>query len=107
MGMLKTVLGPVTLTTTASSNRYTVPAGFRATVRHVHVCNGNTAAQTFTASIGADASGTRIFDAYPIDGNDVLDYNGPHVLTAGQFIEFKNGSGSILVLTLEVELEVA
>jgi len=63
MRIAKRMSGPAVLGTTAAT-KYTVASGRRGIVRHVHVQNPSASPVTFTASIGADAAGTRIFDAF-------------------------------------------
>lgn len=58
---LKRLFGPALLTN-AAATKYTVPAGTVAEIRHIHVNNPG-APITLTMSIGADAAGTRIYDA--------------------------------------------
>ncbi len=91
--------GPVALTTTATT-RYTVPASTTAILRSLHVVNGNAAARSFTLSIGADAAGTRLFDATEIPAYGVLDWSGFVVLAAAEIIQaFASTAGPVLTLS--------
>ena len=90
----------------AAATKYTVPANRRATVRHVHVQNPSGSPVTFTMSIGADAAGTRIFDAYSIAANSVLDHFCYYVLDAAEIIQALAGTNNILVLTIDGDEEI-
>lgn len=70
----KRLYGPALLTGTTAT-KYTVPAGTKAIVRWIHIENNDAAvAYNLTLSIGADAAGTRMFDAYPIPAGAVYDW---------------------------------
>lgn len=85
----------------AAATKYTVPAGRLGILRHVHVQNPSAAAVTFTMSIGADAAGTRLFDAYTIGAGQVLDHWCYYVLTAAEIIQAFAGTNNILTLTID------
>lgn len=85
----------------AASTKYTVPAVTKTIVRHVHIQNPSGAAVTFTMSIGADAAGVRLFDAYSIAANSVLDHFCYYVLAAAEIIQALAGTNNILVLTID------
>mgnify|MGYP001584387667 FL=1 len=70
-------------------------------VRHVHVQNPSGSAVTFTMSIGADAAGVRIFDAYSIAANTVLDHFCYYVVEAAEIIQALAGTTNILTLTID------
>jgi hypothetical protein len=57
--------GPSLLTASAATI-YTVQGATTAVVRHIHVANEDVAQRTLTLSIGADAAGTRLFNAFPL-----------------------------------------
>ena len=63
----KRLFGPAQLTN-AAATKYTVPAGTKTRITHIHVENPG-AAVTLTMSIGADAAATRIYDALAIPAN--------------------------------------
>lgn len=72
---LKSLFGPAALTTSAAT-KYTASASGPTDIRHIHFSNTSAGAVTVTLSIGADAAGTRILDAYPMAASSVLDlYN--------------------------------
>lgn len=77
--------GPAAITA-AAATKYTVPAGMRFIIRHIHYENV-AGAVNFTASIGADAAGTRIFDAYPVAANAVLDHYCYYACAAAEIIQ--------------------
>lgn len=104
-GRPKRLYGPASLTTSAAT-KYTVGTGVRALIRHVHVSNTGTGALTFTMSVGADAAGTRLFDAYSIAAGAVLDWYPYLVLEAAEIIQAL-GSGTALVLTIDGDESLA
>jgi len=98
---MKRFAGPAALG--ASATKYTVPAGLRATIRHIHVSNTSAGAITFTASIGADAAGTRIFDTYSIAAGTVLDHYCLYVMEAAEIFVAAGGAAGVLTLSGELE----
>lgn len=90
MGTPKRVFGPALLTNTAAT-KYTAPSYIPNTlltvVRKIHFFNGDTSARTVTCSIGADAAGTRLLDAYSIPANTPYDLWGPITLGAAEIIQ--------------------
>lgn len=62
----------------ASAVVYTVPASTKTVLRHIHVSNPTAGAITFTVQLddnaGGDAAAERIFDAYSVAANSVLDH---------------------------------
>ncbi len=70
-------------------------------MRHIHVQNPSGSAVTFTASIGADAAGTRLFDAYSIAANAVLDHFCYYVLEEAEIFQALAGTTNVLVLTID------
>lgn len=97
--------GPAHLTTTATT-KLTVAANEKAIVRHVHVENPSAGAVAFTMSIGADTTSTRIFDAYSIGANQILDHMCLYVLEETEVIQAFAGSANILTLTIDGERSV-
>ena len=85
----------------AAATKYTVPTATLTILRHIHVSNTTSAAVAFTMSIGADAAGTRIFDAYSIAAGAVLDLWCYFVLSAAEIIQAFAGTNNILTLTLD------
>jgi hypothetical protein len=95
----KRLAGPL-LVTNSVVTRYTVPASTKTIIRHIHIQNNSGSAATFTASIGADAAGTRIFDAYSIPANSVQDYFGYWVMDAAEIFQTNSGTTNVLNITL-------
>lgn len=87
----------------AAATKYTVPSVTKSIVRHIHIQNPSGSAVTFTMSIGADAAGTRIFDAFSIGANSVFDHFCMYVLEAAEVIQAFAGTNNILVLTIDGE----
>ncbi len=98
----KRMSGPAALG--AIATLYTCPANRTARVRHIHVSNPSGAAQTFTMSIGADAAGTRIFDAFSVAAGSVFDHFGVYVLQAAEII--RASGNAALVMTIDGDEEV-
>lgn len=98
----KRVYGPTGLPNSAAT-RYTVPANTRAIVRHIHISNTSAGPVNLTISIGADAAGTRIFDAYPVPASSVLDIWGPYTLTAAEIIQAFGSVNGQLTMTIIVD----
>jgi hypothetical protein len=102
----KRLAGPAQVSN-AAATKYTVPSSTVTIVRHIHVENPSASAVAFTMSIGADAAGTRLYDAYSIPGAaagqpaSVLDVFCYYVLTAGEIIQAFAGTNNILVLTID------
>lgn len=85
----------------AAATKFTVAANEKNIVRHIHVQNPSASAVTFTASIGADAAGTRIFDAYSIGAGQILDHWCYYVLEETEIFQAFAGTNNILVLTID------
>lgn len=92
--------GPALLTNTAAT-KYTTPASTVTVIQHLHVENPSGAAVTFTLSIGTDAAGTRIYDAYSIGAGQVLDTFCKYVLAAGEIVQAFAGTTNTMTLTLD------
>lgn len=96
----KRLSGPA-LVTNAAATKYTVPALTKTIIRHVHISNPSAAAVTFTLSIGADAAAVRLFDAYVIAANTVLDHFCYYVVDAAEIVQGLAGTNNILTLTID------
>lgn len=98
--------GPAVVSNSAAT-KYTVPAGTKTIVRHIHVQNPTGSAVTFTLSIGADAAGVRIYDAYSIPAAaagvtaNVLDIWCYYVMEAAEVIQAFAGTTNVLTLTID------
>jgi hypothetical protein len=96
----KRLAGPAQISN-AAATKYTVPASTTTIVQHVHVYNPSAATVNFTMSIGADAAGTRLYDAYAISGGGFLDVFVKYTLTAAEIIQAFGSVNNILVLTID------
>jgi hypothetical protein len=102
----KRLAGPAQVSN-AAATKYTVPASTKTIVRHIHVQNPSGSAATFTLSIGADAAGTRLFDAYSIPAaaagvtGSVIDHYCYYVLEAAEIIQAFSGTNNVLTLTID------
>lgn len=101
----KRLFGPAQLTGVAAT-KYTTPASTKTIIRQIHVQNPSANAVGFTMSIGADAAGTRIYDAFSIAAAapgqlySVLDVPCYYVLDAGDVVQAFASSPGVLTLTL-------
>jgi hypothetical protein len=95
--------GPA-LVSNAAATKYTVPGSTTALVRSIHVSNPSASAVDFTLSIGADAAGTRLYDAYAIPADTAKTFWSYHVLQAAEIIQAFAGTNNILTLTLDGDL---
>jgi|SRR5439155_5940548 len=95
----KRLAGPAQVSN-AAATKYTVPASTKTIVRHVHVQNPSVSAVTFTLSIGADAAGTRIFDAFSIAAGTVLDHFCYYIIEATEVLQAFAGTNNILTLEI-------
>lgn len=107
----KRLFGPALLTA-ATATKYTVPAGTKTVIRHIHISNNSGAAVGVTISIGADAAGTRILDNYSIPAaaagapGSVVDLYGSWVLEAAEIIAAFASTTNVINLTLNGEENV-
>jgi hypothetical protein len=90
----------------AAATKFTVAASELNIVRHIHIENPSGAPVTFTASIGADAAGTRIFDAFSIAAGSVFDHFCYYVLSAGEIFQAFAGTNLVLTLTIDGDRSV-
>lgn len=90
----------------AAATKFTVATNEKNIVRHIHIQNPSGAAVTFTASIGADAAATRIFDAYSIAAGSVLDHFCYYILEEAEIFQAFAGTNNILVLTIDGDRSV-
>lgn len=101
----KRLAGPAQVSN-AAATKYTVPALTKTIIRHIHIQNPSGSAVTFTLSIGADAAGVRLFDAYSIPAaaagvtGSVVDWFGYLVADAAEVIQAFAGTNNILTLTI-------
>jgi len=95
----KRLYGPAQLGNTTAT-RYTVPALTKTRIVHIHVSNPTASAVTLTVSIGADAAGTRLFDAYSIPAGTVLDHYGNWILDAAEVFAAHASAATSLVMSV-------
>lgn len=101
MARIPTRLAGPALVTNAAATKFTVAASELNVVRHIHVQNPTGSAVTFTASIGADAAGTRIFDVFSIAPGTVLDHFCYYVLAAAEVFQAFAGTTNVVTLTID------
>jgi hypothetical protein len=104
-GIAKRVYGPAAVAT-GPATVYTVPASTRTIVRHIHLQNPSGSIVTFSLSVGADAAGTRLWDAFSVpaaaagERESVKDFFVYLPLEATEVIQLKAGTNNILVITI-------
>ncbi len=94
----KRLFGPLQISNSATT-RYTVPAVTKTIIRHVHISNPSGSAVTFTLSIGTDAAGTRLYDAFSIAANSIRDDYWYQPVEAAEIVQTNAGTTNILVVT--------
>lgn len=92
--------GPALLTN-AAATKYTAPAATVTIVQHIHVENPTASPVGFTMSIGADAAGVRIYDAYSIAAGGVLDVFCKYVLQPAEIIQAFASTTNVMTLTID------
>lgn len=98
----KRLAGPL-LVTNSAVTRYTVPALTKTVIRKMHIQNNSGSSATLTISIGADAAGTRILDAYPVAANSQFDLWGPYVMDAAEILQTNAGTTNVMTITIDGE----
>lgn len=91
---------------TGPATKLTVAANEKAIIRNIHVYNPGPGSVNFTASIGADAAATRIFDAFPIAEDIPLDHWGYYVMEETEIFQAGASVNNQLVLTIDGERSV-
>lgn len=94
--------GPA-LVSNAAATKYTVPGATTTVVRHIHVSNPTASPVDFTLSIGTDAAGVRLWDAYPVPADSYADFWGPYTLEAAEIIQAFAGTNNVITLTIDGE----
>ena len=91
--------GPASLSN-AAATKYTVPGATRTVVREILVSNPSGSDATFTLSVGTDATGTRLYDAYNIPTGTVRTFYHYIVLETTEIIQAFGGTNNALKLTI-------
>lgn len=99
-------VGPMQLAG-ADALLYTVPAGMRLTITHIHITNPTGGAVTMFLSIGADTAANREYDGYSVAAGALLDHYPRLVLEAAETIRGHASAGASINLTLDGYLEAA
>lgn len=101
----KRFFGPAQLAN-ASAVLYTVPANRRACIRHVHLSNPTGGAVTYTFGIGADAAGTRLFDAVSLAAGATIDWYCKEDLEAAEVLRGHASAAASIVATFDGDEEI-
>lgn len=97
--VLKRLVGPTALSNSATTV-YTVPASTTAVLRHLRVVNETVGAATFTASIGADAAGKRVFYTQSVAAGGAFEWTGNIVMAATEVFQAYASAAATLTLTV-------
>jgi len=101
----KRLYGPAAVAT-GPATVYTVPALTKTIIRHIHLQNPSGSAVTFYMSIGADAAGTRLWDAYSIPAaaagvvDSVREIFTYLVVDAAEIVQLRAGTNNILTIVI-------
>ena len=101
----KRLYGPAAVAT-GPATVYTVPALTKTIIRHIHLQNPSGSAVTFYMSIGADAAGTRLWDAYSIPAaaagvvDSVREIFMYLVVDAAEIVQLRAGTNNILTIVI-------
>lgn len=104
----KRIVGPAAVAT-GPATVYTVPAATKTVLRHIHLQNPSASPVTFSLSIGADAAGTRLWDAYSIPAkaagvtDSVREIFLYQVMEATEVIQLSAGTNNILTITISAD----
>lgn len=94
------LFGPALLTN-AAATKYTAPPNTLAVIKHLRVSNPSGSPVNFTMSIGADAAGTRIYDAVSIPAGGAIETFCMYTLEEGEIVQALGSTTNVLVLTLD------
>jgi hypothetical protein len=101
----KRLAGPAQIAT-GPATIYTVPASTKTIIRHIHIQNPSGSPVTLTLSIGADAAGKRLLDAFSVPAqaagvtSNVIDIWCYHVMEAAEVLQAAVGTNNILVVVV-------
>lgn len=101
----KRLYGPAQVSN-AAATKYTVPTSVKTIIRQISIQNPSGSAVTFTLSIGADAAGVRLFDAFSIPAagvgvtGNIIDRGIYWPMVAAEIIQAFAGTNNILVLAI-------
>jgi hypothetical protein len=93
-------ISPTTLTTSAASALYTVPAGYSAIIKQFVVTNISASAATFTFYVNTASASNALFSGTSVAANDTVIVNLSQVLTTGETLRALASVGSALNLTV-------
>lgn len=96
---LKRLVGPKQLASSATTE-YTVPGSTTTVIRMIHLSNPGTVDRTVTISIGADAAGTRIFDAFTIPAGSVFSFPCNFVMAAAEVLQCSASAATAVAATI-------
>lgn len=101
----KRLTGPA-LIATGPTTIYTVPALTKTILRHIHIQNPSASPVTYSLSIGADAAGTRLFQAFSIPAaaagvtDSVREHFWYQVMDAAEIVTVSAGTNNVLTITI-------
>lgn len=101
----KRLYGPA-LIATGPTTVYTVPSLTKTIIRQIHVSNPSASPVTFTLSVGADGTGTRLWSSYSIPAaaagvaDSVRDIFMYLVMDVAEILTLSAGTNNILNITI-------
>lgn len=96
----KRLVGPKQMANSATTE-YTVPGATTTTVRLIHFSNPTAGQLTVTLSIGADAAGTRLLDAYPIPAGSIFAYPCHFTLATTEILQMSASAATSVVVCVD------
>jgi hypothetical protein len=99
MGNVAGRYGPAAVPAAAADMITAVPGGHTFSLKDITVANTTASAINFTLSVGADATGTRLYSAVTIPANSSLNWSGTRFLLAGEKMQ---GFGTATGLTITI-----
>lgn len=96
----KRLVGPKQLANSATTE-YTVPGATTTTVRLIHFSNPTAADKTVTLSIGTDAAGTRLFDAFTVQAGSVFGYPCHFTLATTEILQMSASVATSVVVCID------
>lgn len=88
------------LVTNSVVTKITVTTSSTFIIRHMRFFNNSASAATITVSIGTDAAGTRIYDAYSIPAKSYEDWSGFLVMSTTEIMQMVAGTTNVITATV-------
>lgn len=96
----KRLVGPKQLENTTTT-QYTVPTNVRTKLKSVWISNPTGGSVDVTASVGADAAGTRFLDGYPVAADEVVQFFNVATMEDGEILAMHASAATSLVAVVD------